>query len=217
MMNRMRAVMDSMTRRRLVHRTSQLVLLAGVLMTAPACAVLVVPDPTQSGQVDMAARMVSKEADGISVTVQSMAWQYNPYFLDDYFTPLFLLIRNGNDEPLELQYGQFVLIDDRGNQFNVVPPQTVDLALKGRGVSYPYVGPYYYAPPVFHPFYGLDPYNFHYADIVLIGLQETTILPHAQVRGFLYFQRATFEGQRFTLSVALGDAPPQEFHFTVQR
>jgi hypothetical protein len=191
--------------------------LAGLLLWLTACAIRIVPDPMQEGQIDVASRLVTKEADGIAVTVQAMAWRFDPYYLDDYFTPLFVLIRNGTEKPLVVTYDAFVLLDDLGNQFNVAPPQTVDRILRGRGMRYPYPGTFY--PPPYGPLfpYGSEPYPMHYTDIALLGLAETTVLPHAQVRGFLYFQQATFEGQRLTLSAALGGRPPQEFHFTIER
>jgi hypothetical protein len=193
------------------------VALMGLVIMGSACGgVLVIPEPNQGGQVDLPSRLVSKELHGIQITVQSMAWRYDPYYLEDYFTPLLVFIRNTTDEPLSVQYQDFVLVDDRGNQYNAITPQMVDRALKGRGAPYPYPPPIYYplAPMGFVP-YGYEPYPAYYADIMLLSLHETKVVPHAQVRGFLYFQKATVEGQRLTLTASVGGRS-QEFQFSIQ-
>ena len=180
-----------------------------------ACGVLLLPDPAQDGQVDVRSRMVTKESNAIRISVQSMAWRFDPYYLDDYFTPLFVLIRNGTDEPVTVAFEDFVLLDNQGNQFSVVPPQMVDRAMIGRGAPYPYARPRHPFPPMILGPYDRGAFAYRYADIMLLGLAETKILPHAQVRGFLYFQRATFEGQRLVLTSSVG-GQQQEFHFTLQ-
>lgn len=198
------------------RRVASLILLSTAGMMAGSCGVMLVPEPGQGGRVDVASRMVTKEARGLQVTVQSMAWQYDPYYLDDFFTPLLVFVRNMTEEPIALRHQDFVLVDDRGNQFDAVPPQTVDRAIRGRGYPYPYPPPFYYPPrPGIGP-YAIEPYPYHYADIILLGLAETSVLPHAQVRGFVYFQKATFEGQRLTLTASIAGRS-QEFHFSIQR
>ena len=109
-------------------------------------------------------------------------------------------------------------MDDHGTQFNAVPPPMVDRVVKRMGdPSYP---PAYYPPAMSAPFppppYGYEPYPYRYADVILLALQETKVVPHAQVRGFVYFQQATAEGRQFTVTVSLA-GKPQEFHFTIQR
>jgi len=84
------------------------------------------------------------------------------------------------------------------------------------------MGPYYSAvayPPVLGapvPPYGYEPYPYRYADVIMLALQETNVVPHAQVRGFVYFQQATVDGHGFTVTVSLA-GKPLEFHFTIQR
>ena len=201
-----------------VRRLVPLLLLTVFGAPLLSCGIAVIPAPDQGGQVDPAARLVVKEANGIQVAVQSMAWRYNPYYLDDYFTPLLVFVRNKTDEPIPIRYEDFVLVDDHGTQFNAVPPPMVDRVVKRMGdPSYP---PAYYPPAMSAPFpaasYGYEPYPYRYADVILLALQETKVVPHAQVRGFVYFQQATAEGRQFTVTVSLA-GKPQEFHFTIQR
>ncbi len=198
-----------------LRRLLPVVVSSGLVATVLSCGIAVIPEPDQGGQVDAAARLVVKEAGGIQVAVQSMAWRFDPYYLDEYFTPLLVFIRNKTDAPLSIHYEDFVLVDDRGNQFNAVAPQLVDRAVKRSGAAYP---PPYYPPLLNAPFppYGYESYPYRYADVLMLALQETKVVPHAQVRGFVYFQQATAEGGHFTLTVSLA-GKPQEFHFSIQR
>jgi hypothetical protein len=202
-----------------VRRLLPFVLSAGVGVASFSCGITIVPAPDQGGQVDATARLVVKEANGIQVAVQSMAWRYDPYYLEDYFTPLLVFIRNKTDAPVSISYDNFVLVDDRGNQFNAVGPQVVDRAVRhsGYGAGYGYPPPYY--PPAMNapfPPYGYEPYSYRYADVLMLALQETKVVPHAQVRGFVYFQEATVEGKQLTVTVSLAGTS-QEFHFTIKR
>ena len=186
----------------------------GLLCMVSACGMVLVPDASQGGRVDVTARRVTKEDKGVQVTVQSMAWQYEPYDLDNLYTPLLVFVRNETDQPIPLQYRDFVLVDDRGTQYDVVPPQTAEFTARSRLPRYApsYAAPYGYGavPPPF--LYN----NGRATDITLLGLTETSVRPHAQVRGFLYFQQAMMEGRRLTLTVSLA-GHPQEFQFSIQR
>ncbi|MEW6325337.1 MAG: hypothetical protein AB1515_08120 [Nitrospirota bacterium] len=193
-------------------------IMPGLLLVAlallNACGAVLVPEAGQTGRVDVGARVITKESGGIQITVQSMAWQYDPYYLEDFFTPMLVFVRNTTEEPVALRYQDFVLIDERGNQFNAVAPQTVERVMRGRGYPYLYPPQFFYPPPGIHP-YGMDPRAAH-ADIMLLGLTENTVLPHAQVRGFLYFQKAVIDNQQLTLSASVA-GQRQEFRFTVER
>jgi hypothetical protein len=197
------------------RRLGSFVMLASLGVALSSCGVTIIPSPDPSGKVDTAARLVVKEANGIQVAVQSMAWRYDPFYLDDYFTPMLVFIRNKTEDPVSVRYDNFVLVDDRGNQFNAVPPQMVDRTIKRIGYPYP---PAYYPPVSNGPFppYGYEPYPYRYADVIMLALQETKVVPHAQVRGFVYFQEAVVEGREFTVTISVA-GKPQEFHFTIQR
>jgi hypothetical protein len=139
------------------RRLLSIVMLAGLGVASSSCGATIIPSPDPSGQVDPAARLVVKEANGIQIAVQSVAWRYDPYYLDDYFTPRLVFIRNKTEEPVSVRCDDFVLVDDRDNQFNAVSPQMVDRTIKR--VGYPFLPAYY--PPVlnapFLPPYGYEP------------------------------------------------------------
>ena len=58
------------------------------------CGIKILPKTTQEGIIDTRHNSISKEKEGIKITVRSMEWYHDPSFLDEYFTPIFFLIKN---------------------------------------------------------------------------------------------------------------------------
>lgn len=191
------------------------------------CGIKIVPSPGAAGVVDPVKNLVTQERDGLRVSVQSMAWSGVPYYLDQYYTPFFVIARNDRAVPLKLDYKAFHLVDNEGNQFDVVTPEKVwDVLIGKRGpvvyMPYPYppyyydryrwyerypTYPYYY--PYYYPggFYEISPAEeyawSHSKDIIVEGLTEGEVMPGAQVSGFIYFKRATRTGNWLDLTVTL--------------
>ena len=71
-----------------------------ILILAPfaaaGCGVKILPKTTQEGIIDPRHNSISKEKEGIKITARSMEWYHDPSFLDEYFTPIFFLIKNEN-------------------------------------------------------------------------------------------------------------------------
>ena len=207
-------------------------LITGILLFAilTGCAVKIVPSPGAAGMVDLRKSLVTQEKDGFKVTVQSMAWTGSPYFLDQYYTPFFVTVRNDRKIPLKLDYKAFFLVDNEGNQFDVVPPEKVWDVLVGKqapivyGSPYPYSSYYYgrygsynrypFPPyPYYYPYYypgwvynvpPAEEYAWgHSKDILVEGLAEEEVMPGAQVSGFLYFKEATRTGNWLEMTVTL--------------
>lgn len=194
------------------------ILLAMILM---ACGVKIVPKSPPEGIIDQKALSIEKE--GVRLTVEPMAWRFFPYYLEDYYTPLYIIIRNGTDKPVAVKYEDFILFDDKGNQFKPILPEKIEDSVGLYPYDYPFYSPYYnpwywgYRPywwPYWSPYwtwlyyYGdyRYPYDRYYApplEIVPQALPEGEIYPGAQVRGFLYFQNATEYGKGLTLKVSI--------------
>jgi hypothetical protein len=165
---------------------------------------------------------------GVQITLAPNAWNGYPSSLSSYFTPIHVLIQNERSDEIDVRYPDFLLIDDAGNQFRVVPPAEVAQALFGaRGGARPvaiaadWVGqtkarPVFYDPwwpyyrfPLHGPYYPF-PYDPWYSppaypralsyDVLRFALREGGVLPGARVDGFLYFQLATRPGTLLTFT-----------------
>lgn len=205
-----------------------LTLLMSVVLAG--CSVKIVPSHGAAGVVDPGRNLVTQERDGIRVSVQSMAWSGVPYYLDQYYTPFFVTVRNDRAVPLKLGYKAFHLVDNEGNQFDLIMPEKVWDILIGKQGPVVYMPPYPYSPyyydryrsyerypmppyPYYYPYYypggfyeisPADEYAWsHSKDIIVEGLTEGEVMPGAQVSGFIYFKRATRTGNWLELAVTL--------------
>lgn len=209
-------------------RFTVVLLLLSVMVAG--CSVKIVPSPGAAGGVDLRRNLAVQEKEGFKVTVQSMAWAGAPYYLDQYYTPFFVTVRNDRTVPLKLDYGAFFLVDNEGNQFNVVAPDKVWDILVGKRApivympSSPYPS-YYYDRYRWYDRHPLPPYPYYYPyyypgwayevppseeyawshskDILVEGLTEGEVMPAAQVSGFVYFKEATRTGNWLELAVTL--------------
>jgi predicted small lipoprotein YifL len=197
-----------------------------LVVTLTACGVKILPKDTTEGIVDRKTNSIAIEKDGIKITIETMAWSFSPYFLEDYYTPLYVIVRNETPKGIDLRYDNFILFDNKGNQFRAIPPAIVKDSFLGyepyisyRTLPQPYYywdywwTPYWYPvrpwpyPYTYYPYYWdyrypYDTYEFR-SDVVPKALPEGEILSNAQVRGFLYFQKATDYGESLNLKVSI--------------
>lgn len=193
-----------------------------LVLILTACGVKILPKDTSEGVVNQKNSSVTIEKERIRITVKSMAWKFSPSYLEDYYTPLYIIVRNETDKGIDLRYKDFILFDDKGNQFIPISPEKVRDSFLGYELYSSYrtfPGPYnfwedwwrpywytrpwpYYPSPYYRDYgYPYDMYNLH-TDVIPHALPEGDIFPNAQVRGFLYFQKATEFGKELKLKVS---------------
>lgn len=141
----------------------------------------------------------------VSLTVLTNTWNYVPSDLDDYYTPIEVLIRNDQEHSIDVSFQDFLLFDEVGNQYRALKPLTVDNAMgyngygRGFGRYSVFMGFSYgrFSHPFFHdPFYHRYWYGYPYyyqpyysSTVQRVALLPGEVRPHAQVKGFLYFQK----------------------------
>ncbi len=192
-----------------------------------ACAPKLVPVVSQSGTVESESNIITKTKAGIDVSVQAGEWRYQPYSVNDYFTPFLFLIRNKTGEKVPIRYSNFVLFDEHGNQYEAIPPDGIEYMLVTRDNQ----GDTYLNPGIFYRFeetkppytfgYDLPAYPYTYprrpmSNITLLSMPETSLYPDSQVRGFVYFRKAISYGKKLRLRVEL-DGFVDEFEFEKEK
>ncbi|MEK7279269.1 MAG: hypothetical protein AAB090_01315, partial [Nitrospirota bacterium] len=70
----------------LIRLSSFLLIL--LFLLSSGCTTRIVPKPLQAGDIDLNSNIISKESEGIRISVQSMEWKYYPYNLDNFYTPM---------------------------------------------------------------------------------------------------------------------------------
>ncbi|MBI5192333.1 MAG: hypothetical protein HZA08_02695 [Nitrospirae bacterium] len=186
------------------------ILIVTLIVVLTACAPKLVPVVSQSGTVEPESNIITKTKAGIDVSVQAGEWRYQPFSVNDYFTPFLFLIRNNTGEKVSIKYSNFVLFDEHGNQYEAVPPDGIEYMLVTRENS----SDTFPNPPIVYRFEeAKPPYTFGYdvpaypylrrpmSNITLLALPETSIYPNSQIRGFVYFRKAVIYGNRLKLWV----------------
>ena len=186
-----------------------------------ACAPKIIPRQNQPGVVDAESNIITKESNGIKVSVQSEEWRFTPYSINDYFTPFLFLIRNNTENKVSIKYSGFTLFDEHGNQFGAVSPESIEYMMGSIGLygnNYPDVffrfeetrPPYTYG--VEAPAYMRKPFS----NVSLLSLPEATVYPNSQVRGFVYFRKAITYGTGLKLRIEL-DGFMNDFEFDIKK
>lgn len=185
-----------------------------LFLLSSGCATKIVPKPLQSGDIDINSNIITKEKDGIRISVQSMEWNYYPYNLEDFYTAMLLLIRNNTDKNIGFKITDFVLLDERGNQFDAVDPSIVERIMAPRGYGQgPYPPPFYYGG--YSPPPGIGYYPFRPTDITLLSISDGNILSGAQIRGFIYFKRVATHGKNLKMKASISGIS-EEFEFEIR-
>ena len=192
-----------------------------LIISLYGCAPKIIPSLNQPGSIDKESNIITRTKDNITISVQTEEWHYPPYSLVDYFTPFLFLIRNDTDHKISLKYKDFILFDERGNQFEAIDPEKVEYIMASielYGAQYPDIlfrveeskPPYTYGVEV--PAYLRKPFS----NISLLALPEVTIYPHSQVRGFVYFRKAVTYGKTLRLKVEINGIE-EDFIFEIKR
>jgi hypothetical protein len=202
----------------------------GICMFAlAACATTSLSPGPGATTVPGEADTVINRIDGVSVTVETNAWQ-GSRAVTNAVEPIRVTISNQGSSPIRLRYGDFALIDRNGRRYAALPPYRVEGTLldpvladgyavivmprfRFRGF---YVAPYYsrvYPGIPVYPrrYYLYDPfyYDYYYADMtsairptmemLSLALPEGIIDSGGSVTGFLYFQRVRPSTETVTL------------------
>ena len=166
---------------------------------------------------------IAKEITGLRVSVEAEAWHGRPRDLAKRVLPFLLILSNTGANTVTILRTDFLLLDDSNRQYLPLPPSEVGTMLGGRvegasvspsvGVSGSTAG-----ETVFGVGLGitLGGPGADARDIIPQALAEGPILPAAEVKGFLYFQRPAPGFKNLRLVVVprdLAGQPRLEFEF----
>jgi hypothetical protein len=163
------------------------------------------------------------EATGLRVSAEAGAWSGRPRKLSDYVLPFLVVLRNTGSSQVTVGRPDFLLLDDGNRQYAPLSPAEVVTMLGGRasgvGVS-PSIGVSGSSAGSTEFGVGLGIIlggsGTDTRDIVPQALPEGTVLPGAEIRGFLYFPKPASDFRSLRLVVAPRDLPGRprlDFHF----
>ena len=110
-------------------RTYTTLALVALLLALTACAPSIIPASTPGAVLDTEARTASIEQDGVTITVVSDSWRYDPADVKYLFTPLFVQVQNNTDEQILISRDTTLLFDEFNTQYGALSPEEVDRAV----------------------------------------------------------------------------------------
>ncbi len=139
----------------------------------------------------------------VRIVVRANAWNGYPSDLPSYVMSLYLEVENKSSYIVEIELKDILLIDDKGNQYNVLEPKEVaEIAKSGSSVGvsigFSYGTPYWgFSWLAGGPFIDKD-----IEDIINMAFIPGKVEPKARLKGFIYFQKLPDEVNRITLKLS---------------
>jgi len=133
-------------------------------------------------------------ASGISVVLTTGAWQGDPYYLDEDYAIVHVLVANMGKSPVRLAPGDIDLIDERGFRHRLLDAGGT-FALAGQNQRGYEVGRS-------TDFSQMAPYG----DIAASALPWGVLQPGTNMRGYLYFERVDDSANAARLTWHFSDA-----------
>ncbi len=142
--------------------------------------------------------------NGLVVRIDTKAWRFSPSDLDRYVLPILVSIENRSKEPVSIRREDIFLLDDKGNQYNPLPPGDVlNMLRKSYGLGFGFSIGYWNYPfgLWWSPYYAYPPSEDVYPDIVNKAFVFGEIQPNATLSGFVYFQKLPEDVKEVALSI----------------
>jgi len=187
-------------------KCTQAAMLAALFLSILACAdkrVVLVPAPNAT----LASQPNSAQASnqGVSVLVQTNAWDDYPRHLEAQLVPIKIVIQNHSGHDLAIRYNSFALICRNNCRINDIPPYQI------RTYDYEHLEPRWAYSDAYHAQVRLPTES-----MLREALAEGIINDGGEISGFLYFPWPTHPSPAITFQAVWIDAGThQKFGETV--
>jgi hypothetical protein len=179
------------------------VILAISFLFFTACSVKIQPIPTPDVTYDSKNNTLSATKDNITVTVEVAPQTYSFYGLEDNFVIFYVKVENGNDRELTISPEDFLLLDDKSHQVNIIKVEDVAKIIEQNLfylIPYPYIGYYSESLNYYEGRYLYNPsaphiYPVSPREIYLDAMPWGRVIPKAHVKGKIYFRKKTSEAK----------------------
>lgn len=113
-----------------MRRSITNILLLLILVPLLACGPKVVPVAVKGAVINKKKGAISIEKENITVTAEATLLYRTPYNLENYFTPFGVVIRNETGGEITIDYDDFILLDEKGNQYRAYSPDDMTKIIK---------------------------------------------------------------------------------------
>ncbi len=190
-----------------------------------ACSASLKPVKTEGVILDEKENKLVSEKGNYMLEVQIAPQSYAFYGMEDTFIVFFVKMENLGDSEIKTGLKDFVILDDRLNQVNVMSVNDVAKIVEQNLfylIPYPYIGYYSEGQNYYEGRYLYNPgaphtYPVSPKDLFLDAFPFGNILPKAHVKGKIYFKKRLSEAKRINLkAVKSEDGYLFDFMFEVK-
>ncbi len=206
-----------------------LVVLGALVLSG--CGVNIVPRPSAGGQIDARTNAITQARSDLTMSVRVQDLEVRPYQMVDNIVSFHIVAANHGGETMNVPIGGFILVDDAGNQYRPITPETVTEIVSRESfylMPYPYVGFYYLEDAVkssqFDRFDSSLPYfpERYPQDIYTQALPSGSVLPGNRISGLIYFiadltRMKSFDLNYYFPHASLSEPPAFSFPFSVEK
>lgn len=183
------------------------VILSVFLFLTFACGVKLEPVLTSDVTLDKENNALISTKDNITVRVQIAPQSYSFYGMEDSFAIFHIVVENGREKEVFVTPEDFVLLDDKSHQVNVMKVEDVAKIVEQNLfylIPYPYIGYYSESLNYYEGRYLYNPsaphiYPVSPREIYLDAFPWGKILPRAHVKGKIYFKKKISESKMLEL------------------
>ncbi|MDH3973954.1 MAG: hypothetical protein OEV42_06715 [Deltaproteobacteria bacterium] len=138
-----------------------------LFMFISGCGPKFMPVAVSGAKIDEKNRSITIGKEGISIKASVSYFTRTPYDLESYLVPFNMRVRNETGKEINIAYENFILLDDKGNQYRPYPPEKIseiiksdpEYAVKPPTVAISLPNMANYTSPAFAPPY---PYGYDY-------------------------------------------------------
>jgi len=195
------------------------------LLLLANCSSALHPVQTEGVTLDPKENTLISEKGSYRVEVKIAPQSYAFYGMEDTFIIFFVKMENLSNDIIETSLEDFVILDDKMNQVNVMSVKDVAKIIEQNLfylIPYPYIGYYSEGQNYYEGRYLYNPgaphtYPVSPKDIYLDAFPYGKILPKANIKGKIYFKKRLSDAKKINLkAVKSGNDYLFNFYFEVK-
>lgn len=140
--------------------------------------------PISSENVKIQDDFAILETAEVIFAVENRYWNEEPENITDYFTTFYITVKNKTDDKMKIDSSDIGLLDERGNQFDVVDTKYIENLLLPREFEFDQITDISEDQPRI-----LEDWREAKKNLIIRSFSFGTILPNAQKSGFIFFPR----------------------------
>lgn len=172
-----------------------------------SCSSALHPVQSEGVVLDQKENMLISEKGSYRVEVKIAPQSYAFYGMEDTFIIFFVKLENKGESEVETALDDFVILDDKMNQVNVMAIKDVAKIIEQNLfylIPYPYIGYYSEGQSYYEGRYLYNPgaphtYPVSPKDLYLDAFPYGKVLPKANIKGKIYFKKRLSEAKKINL------------------